>query len=184
MNTEKISVRNLCFVAFAICINVIGGQIALFFKLPIYLDSIGTILTAAVLGPLYGMLPNMLSGILMGITVDIYSLYYAPVGMILGYVTGLVYKKYRPEPWWILLAALGITIPSAIVSSCITAFLFGGITSSGSTILVQLLARTPLGMIGSCFVIQVITDYIDRVICLSVAAVLMKKLPKRMKRRI
>lgn len=179
---ERTAERNvaykICIVAFAICINLVGGQIALFLKLPIYLDSIGTVFIAAVLGPFYGMIPNVISGILMGITVDIYSLYYAPVGIILGLVTGLVYKKYQPKKWWILLAAVVITLPSTIVSSCITAFLFGGITSSGSSLIVQLLSRTPLGMVGSCFVVQFLTDYLDRVICLYVVAVLTKTLHK------
>ena len=124
------------------------------------------------------MIPNVISGILMGMTVDIYSLYYAPVGIILGLVTGLVYKKYQPKKWWILLAAVVITLPSTIVSSCITAFLFGGITSSGSSLIVQLLSRTPLGMVGSCFVVQFLTDYLDRVICLYVVALLTKTLHK------
>ena len=175
---RKTSAYKICLIAFAICINLIGGQIALFLKLPIYLDSIGTVFIAAVLGPFYGMIPNVISGILMGMTVDIYSLYYAPVGIILGLVTGLVYKKYQPKKWWILLAAVVITLPSTIVSSCITAFLFGGITSSGSSLIVQLLSKTPLGMVGSCFVVQFLTDYLDRVICLYVVAVLTKTLHK------
>lgn len=179
MKTGKISIYNLCFIAIAICINFIGGQIALVLKLPIYLDSIGTVLTAIVLGPIYGMLPNVLSGLIMGMTVDVYSLYYAPVGIILGFVTGLVYKKYQPKKWWILVAAAVITIPSTIVSASITSFLFGGITSSGSSILVQLLSKTSLGMVGSCFVVQFITDYIDRVICLYLASVLIKAMPKK-----
>ena len=186
MNTEnmksgKMTTYKLCMIAFAICINFVGGQIALLLKLPIYLDSIGTVLVAATLGPFYGMLPNLLYGLLMGMTVDIYSLYYAPVGILLGFVTGLVYKKWQPKKWSILPAALIITLPSTIISSCITAFLFGGITSSGSTILVQILARTPLGLVGSCFVVQFITDYIDRVICIAVATVLMMALRKNMK---
>ena len=106
MKTEKISVQKICMIAFAICINFVGGQIALFLKLPIYLDSIGTVFVAAVLGPFYGMLPNLLSGLLMGMTVDIYSLYYAPVGILLGFVTGLVYRKFQPKKWQIFPAAL------------------------------------------------------------------------------
>ena len=179
---ERTAERNvaykICVVALAICINLVGGQIALFLKLPIYLDSSGTVFIAAVLGPFYGMIPNVISGILLGMTVDIYSLYNAPVGNILALVTGLVYKKYQPKKWWILLAAVVITLPSTIVSSCITAFLFGGITSSGSSLIVQLLSRTPLGMVGSCFVVQFLTDYLDRVICLYVVAVLTKTLHK------
>ena len=44
MKTEKINVQKICLIAFAICINFVGGQIALFLKLPIYLDSVGTLL--------------------------------------------------------------------------------------------------------------------------------------------
>ena len=148
-STYRVSTYKICIVAFAICINLVGGQIALFLKLPIYLDSIGTV-------------------------------FIAPVGIILGLVTGLVYQKYKPKKWWIFVAALVITLPSTIVSSCITAFLFGGITSSGSTVLVQLLAKTPMGMVGACFV----TDYIDRVICLFVVSALTKALPRNMMERL
>ena len=178
---KKMTTYKICLIAFAICINFIGGQIALLLKLPIYLDSIGTVFVAATLGPFYGMLPNLLSGLLMGMTVDVYSLYYAPVGLVLGFVTGLVYRKWQPKNWNIIPAAILITLPSTIISSCITAFLFGGITSSGSTILVQILSRTPLGLVGSCFVVQFITDYIDRLICLFVSAVLFRALRQNMK---
>ena len=167
-STYRVSTYKICIVAFAICINLVGGQIALFLKLPIYLDSIGTVFIASTLGPIY----------------DVYSLYYAPVGIILGLVTGLVYQKYKPKKWWIFVAALVITLPSTIVSSCITAFLFGGITSSGSTVLVQLLAKTPMGMVGACFVVQFFTDYIDRVICLFVVSALTKALPRNMMERL
>ena len=123
MKTEKINVQKICLIAFAICINFVGGQIALFLKLPIYLDSIGTVFIASILGPFYGMLPNLISGLLMGMTVDIYSLYYAPVGIVLGFVTGLVYRKFQPKKWQIFPAAVAITLPSTLISSCITAFL-------------------------------------------------------------
>ena len=111
MKTEKINVQKICLIAFAICINFVGGQIALFLKLPIYLDSIGTVFIASILGPFYGMLPNLISGLLMGMTVDVYSLYYAPVGIVLGFVTGLVYRKFQPKKWQIFPAAIAITLP-------------------------------------------------------------------------
>ena len=63
MKTEKINVQKICLIAFAICINFVGGQIALFLKLPIYLDSIGTVFIASIPGALYGkvLLPAFLS---------------------------------------------------------------------------------------------------------------------------
>ena len=77
--TKKMHAYQLCFLAMAVGIHLVGGQIALALRLPVYLDSIGTILAGAVLGPWLGMLPNLLSGIIMGMTVDVYSLYFAPV---------------------------------------------------------------------------------------------------------
>ncbi len=183
MNTEltknKINIYHLCFIALAICINVAGGQIALLFHLPIYFDSIGTVFVGAVLGPVYGMLPNVLSGLIMGFTSDIYSLYYAPVGIILGLMTGLVYKKKSDNRWWIFLAALIITLPSTLVSASITANLFGGITSSGSTVLVQLFNKSlHFGLTASCFIVQFLTDYLDRIVALFVVNRLLQILPE------
>ena len=158
-----ISTYQLCLVAMAVAVNIAGGQIALLLRLPVYLDSIGTILVGAVLGPWMGMIPNLLSGIFMGMTVDVYSLYFAPVGMVTGLMSGLLKGP------GLFLTALGVAIPGTLVSSLINAVLFGGVTSSGSAVLVQFLARTPLGLTGSIFAVQILTDYADR--CISIFAV-------------
>ena len=42
-NRRKLGTYQICLIALAIVMNVIGGQIALALRLPIYLDSIGTI---------------------------------------------------------------------------------------------------------------------------------------------
>lgn len=180
---NRITTFQICLIAMAVCINVAGGQIALLLHLPVYMDSIGTILAGALLGPFFGMLPNLLSGIVMGLTTDIYALYFAPVGMLTGFLTGLVCKKPIVKKSWIFLAALFITIPGTIVSSLICAGVFGGITSSGSSVLVQLLAKTPLGMTASVFVVQILTDYLDRLISLFAVAYIVKSLPAEMKQK-
>ena len=171
--TGRINTYQICLVAMAVVINIVGGQIALMLRLPVYLDSIGTILTGAALGPWFGMLPNLLSGIFMGMTVDIYSLYFAPVGMITGIMSGILLHAEpagRPaKRGWIFLKGLGVSVPGTVMSAAINAVLFGGVTSSGSTVIVQLLARTPLGLTGSIFAVQFLTDYIDR--CISIFAV-------------
>ena len=97
-----------------------------------------------------------------------------------GFLTGLAWQKKSDKLWWIFAAALIVTIPSSLLSSLITAGLFGGITSSGSSVIVQLLAKTPLGLTLSCFIVQVCTDYLDRVIGFVIVNALMKKLPAPM----
>lgn len=174
---NKISVYQICLLGLAVVINIVGGQIALLLRLPVYLDSIGTILTGALLGPWFGMIPGLLGGIIMGMTVDIYSLYFAPVGMIVGLMAGFVFQKKNVRKAWGLAAAFLISLPGTIVSAAICATLFGGITSSGSAILVQLLAKTPLGLTASIIVVQAATDYLDRVISLFLVMALLHVLP-------
>lgn len=178
---NRMNVYQICLVALAVVLNIVGGQIALMLHLPIYLDSIGTILTGALLGPWFGMLPGLLGGVIMGMTVDIYSLYFAPVGIITGFMTGLVFRKSKEKRGWILPSSFLISFPGTIVSSVICAVLFGGITSSGSAILVQLLAKTPLGLTASIVVVQAATDYLDRAISLFVVLALIHVLPSDMK---
>jgi energy-coupling factor transport system substrate-specific component len=172
-----ISVRKMCVVALAIVLNVIGGQIALMLHLPIYLDSIGTIMIAMLYGPVYGMLPPLLYGLVMGFTLDIYSLYFMPVGLMLGLMTGLVSKYFSLKKWRMIPGAMLITIPGTIVSAVITAVLFGGITSSGSTVIVQVLNKAGLGLTASVFIVQILTDYLDRLLSLVVVSYLLHVIP-------
>ena len=172
-----ISVRKMCVVALAIVLNVIGGQIALLFHLPVYLDSMGTIMIAMLYGPVYGMLPPLLYGLVMGFTLDIYSLYFMPVGLMLGLMTGLVSKYFSLKKWRMIPGAMMITVPGTIVSSIITAVLFGGITSSGSTVIVQVLNKSGLGLTASVFIVQILTDYVDRLLSLVVVSYLFRVIP-------
>ena len=135
------------------------------------------------------MLPSLLSGILMGMTTDIYSLYFAPVGMITGFMAGLA-SRGMPEltghmkKSGLFLASAMIAIPGTVVSSLICAGLFGGITSSGSTILVQLLSHTPLGMTASVFLVQILTDFADRTVSLFLAAAAAGAIPDRLRQTV
>lgn len=178
-----ISVRKMCVVALAIVLNVIGGQIALMLHLPIYLDSMGTIMIAMLYGPVYGMLPPLLYGLVMGFTLDIYSLYFMPVGLMLGLMTGLVSKYFSLKKWRMIPGAMLITIPGTIVSSIITAVLFGGITSSGSTVIVQVLNKAGLGLTASVFIVQILTDYLDRLLSLVIVTYLLHVIPSDLYRR-
>lgn len=56
---KRIKTRAITLLALCIALNIVGSNIALMLKLPIYLDSIGTVLAAAVFGPLGGMLAGV-----------------------------------------------------------------------------------------------------------------------------
>jgi energy-coupling factor transport system substrate-specific component len=59
----RFSTRTLGLISLAIVINSIGGQISHLFRLPIFLDSIGTILAAVLEGPIVGAVTGLISNL-------------------------------------------------------------------------------------------------------------------------
>ena len=165
MNTErKFTVVKQCMIAIGIVINIVGAFLALNLRLPVYLDSIGTVLVSGLLGPVYGMVTGVLGSLISGITFDIYSLYYAPVQLFTGLMAGLVFRTVWLKGWRLPIGSLAVSLPTSVVSAMITAFLFGGITSSGSSYLVVLMNNLGMNLTLSCFLVQVLTDYGDKLI--------------------
>ena len=178
---KQVPVVKVTVTAFCIVINIVGTYIALILRLPIYLDSIGTILNSALLGPVFGMAAACLSSIINGITSDVYSLYFMPAGMITGLVAGFLFKTSWFKKYKLPLGVLFLTVPGTFVSSCISAFVFGGVTSSGSSIFVQFFHHLGLNLVVSSFIVQIMTDYLDRFIAVVIVSILISRLSSRMK---
>ncbi|HEO7476068.1 TPA: ECF transporter S component [Streptococcus agalactiae] len=161
----KSPARLISFISIAIAINLIGANLALFLRLPIYLDTIGTLLIAVILGPCYAASTAFLSALINWMTTDIFSLYYSPVAIVVAIITGILIKR-NCKPSSLLWKSLIISLPGTIIASVITVILFKGITSSGSSIIAQFLHGIGLDMTSSLILVQVGTDYIDRLISL------------------
>lgn len=173
-----------CMVALGIVLNIVGAFIALNLRLPIYLDSVGTVLSGALLGPVYGVATGVLGSLISGITFDIYSLYYAPVQILTGLMAGWMFRTKWLSGWRLPLGGLVVSLPTSIASAVITAFLFGGITSSGSSYLVILMSNLGMNLTLSCFLVQVLTDYADKLIAVLLVTAALKALPTEMKMKI
>lgn len=178
---KKLTILQLCVLAFAAVLNIAGASAALVLRLPVYLDTLGTMIAAALFGPFWGMIPGLISGLFTGLTSDIYSLYYIPVQLVTGFTAGLIFLRGMPKGWRLFPSAALISLPGTVVSASITAILFGGITSSGSTILVQLLHGMGMNLTLAVCMVQGVTDYGDRVIVLAAALTVLALLPGSMK---
>ncbi|MDC2815659.1 ECF transporter S component [Leuconostoc suionicum] len=168
---RKISTQRITLIALFIVINIIGGHVALLAKLPVYLDTIGTLLSAAFFGPIGGLIVGVFTALVNGVTGDLFSIYFMPSQIVTALMAGFVYRKISATDvkniWW---SAAIISVPATIVSSIITVILFHGITSSGSSTIVQVLHGLGLNQTLSVFLVQVGTDYLDRIIGVYVVA--------------
>ena len=181
---KKINTLQISLVAFGMALNLIGTFIAFSLKLPILLDSIGTILISILLGPILGLISGIGGSILSGITFDIYSLYFAPVQIVVALFTYGIFKKGLLQGSKRFIGVLILSILTSIAGSIIAAFVFGGITSSGSSYIVVLLSNLGVNKVVSVFLVQFLTDFVDKFIGVSISMLAISGMPSTIKGKL
>lgn len=167
-------------IPIAIAINIVVGQIVLLLKLPVYLDSIGTVLVAVLCGPWAGALTGALSNIIWGIAIDPGALPWWPVAFFIGYVAGRMAEWGFFKSWWkVVVTGFAIALTAAIVGTPIGVYLFGGITASGSSFITAYLLETGRGIWQSVFSTNFLVEPIDKITTAMVAFAIILGLPKR-----
>jgi energy-coupling factor transport system substrate-specific component len=127
----------LALIPLAIAINIAGGQLVKTLRLPIYLDSIGTVLTGALLGPWVGLITGLLSNTIWTlIGLDQFALTFAPVAGIIGLLAGFAGRAgffQRPSPRW-LSAIIGAVFLFAL-TLFVMLFVNQSVDADGNTVL-------------------------------------------------
>jgi hypothetical protein len=104
--SRQFTLRVIVLMPFAIAINIVLGQtVAAALKIPIYLDSIGTILVGVLAGPIAGAVTGALGNILWSYVIPPPFQYppaaaFAVVAAVIGIAAGLAgrYGVMRPRP--------------------------------------------------------------------------------------
>ncbi len=163
--TNRLVIMSIC-----IGINVIGSLIALSLKLPIFLDTIGTFMVAFLFGPIAGIITGALTYITTSLTFDPIAIYFVPSQIVVGLLGGILYKRgYFKKNTTITISTFIISTCSAFVAAIAAAYVFGGITSSGTSIIVMILTNLGVGLVPSVFITQIITEFIDKMIIVIIA---------------
>lgn len=181
---KKGSTNNLMFMSLAIVINFIGCTLALILRLPVYLDSIGTIFAAITMGPVGGCVVGALTALINGFTMDPVSLYFIPTQVILGLMAGIFFNKMQLKGLKATGAVFLMGTVIAMVSSLIVVWVFGGVTSSGSSLIVALLKNLGVDLWVSVFVTQVVTDVLDKFICTALAFAVVRLMPFSLRQKL
>jgi energy-coupling factor transport system substrate-specific component len=164
----------------AIAINVVVGQIVLVLKLPVYLDSIGTMLVAVLCGPWAGALTGALSNVIWGLAIDPGAFPWWPVAFFIGLVTGFCAKGGLFKNWWkVVITGFLVALTAAIVSTPIGVYLFGGITASGSSFITAYLLQTGRGVLESVLSTNFLVEPVDKISTAILAFVIIRGLSTR-----
>ncbi len=167
-------------IVVAIAINIAMGQIVVLLKLPVYLDSIGTVLVAALCGPWAGALTGTLSNLIWGIAIDPNALPWWPVAAMIGYMAGRMAGWGFFKSWWkVVVTGFVVALTAAIVSTPIGVYLYGGITASGSSFITAYLLETGKGVWQAVFSTNFLVEPVDKITTAMIAFAIVLGLPKR-----
>ncbi len=175
----KFDNRTLVLMAAAIVINIVVGQIVAWLKLPLFIDSIGTILVGILAGPIAGAIVGVLANLIWGLILDPVAAAFFPVALVIGLAAGIL-ARYG---WF---ANLGKTIVSGIIISIVSTlvaipiivYMFGGVTGSGTDFATAYLLAMGTQLIQSVAISNLIQNLADKIITAVIAWVIATRLPR------
>ncbi|WP_251551003.1 ECF transporter S component [Neobacillus muris] len=176
----RLSTASLVLIPVAVGVNYIGKLIAGLLKLPLWLDSIGTVLAAMLGGPIVGALAGAINNIIYGLTADPISFVYAITSVAIGLVTGILFYKGYISSWGKALAAgIIIGLVATVVSTPLNIGFWGGQTGNiwGDALFAAVLANTDSTWIAS-LLDEVVVDVPDKLLVVLISYGIFKGLPK------
>ncbi|WP_272663913.1 MULTISPECIES: ECF transporter S component [unclassified Providencia] len=181
--TSIISSRTLTLIVFSIAINMVIGQLSSMLKLPIFLDSIGTLICALLAGPWVALLSGLLTNLLWGLLSGPIAAAFAPVAMMIGLSAGLLARAggFRTLPR-VILSGVVITFALMIVAVPIRTYLFAGTTGSGADFFVAYFHAVGDNLLESVAITVLGANIADKVASAIIAWLLVRQLPELVQR--
>lgn len=177
---KDFSTFTLALIPVAIVLNIVVGQITDTLALPVFLDSIGTMLVAILAGPWAGLATGLLTNLIWGLISSPVAAAFAPVAGVIGLAAGLCARYGLFSTWWkAIISGILIGVAASIVAVPIRVYMFGGITGSGADFITAYLLATGRDLFGSVIITVLSTNIPDKVVTALVTWSIIKALPKR-----
>jgi len=172
------------FIAFAAALNVTVGYLVSAFKLPLYLDSIGTVLVSVMFGWVYGVVTGLTGLVVLTLTAAPTVIAYAGTVVVIAMVTGVLRRAGFLKNWpMTIIGGIAVGIAAAAASIPVTTMLYGGVSLAGSDAVTTLFKATGLPLWQSVMYGSLVTDIIDKVATALLCFLFIKSLPERTRRR-
>lgn len=176
---KKIDKLTIFLIPIGIAINVVGGQLAILLKLPLFLDSIGTFVVGALCGGIPGALVGLGCGLINAISLPT-LLPYTIISVLFGALASFLAKKNMFSSFW---KAIINGIVVAVISTCIavpiTATIYGGFVGTGASVIVTTLMAAGWDVMPATFVSELSTEMMDKLVCLIIIFFVLKSMPAR-----
>ena len=177
MRNRKVYVVAFCGICVAI--NIVLGIITSALGIPLYLDTLGTVLSAALIGPVPGIIVGALSNIITGFMYSVSDIPFCLVNMAVGLIVGLVAKKFKFTVVSAVITGLVLSFVCPAIGTPIGIYVYGGLNGSASDVLVMSLVQAGKDIFQASFLRNVGSNLIDKIGTCIVGWALIRAIPMR-----
>ena len=171
--------RLVSMIPVALVLNIVVGQIIGSVGIPLYLDSTGTVLVAALAGPWAGIATGVLSSLVWS-AFNPSVLPFAATSAAVGGLAGVAIKYGALKNIaTVLLSGAVIGIVVGMLAAPVAAVVYGGTAGVGTGAVVSLLREMGHSLLQSVTLQSFISDPLDKALVMLLVWLVLKSLPKR-----
>ena len=169
--------KKILIVIGSVIINCVLAYIASSLKLCfIFMDSIGTVLSAVILGPIYGCIAGLFSNIILSLSIEYANIHFAVVNAVIGLIVGFTVNKYGFGIRMALFLGIVIGIIASAISIPILIVLSEGNMAQTLDFTIQYLINKGMNLKTAIIFGTLSSTMLDKIVsCLIVAVVYRKK---------
>ncbi len=173
------SLLAILLIPVGVSLGVVGYQLSTILKLPIFVDQIGVMLVAMIAGPWAGVVTGMLCNFVSGM-INPVSFAFSIVSMVLGLFCGFMSKwKWFTNIVGIVIGCAIMNVVTAVTASIVSMFMFGGVTGTGTDVMIAALVAAGGALWTAVFSTSLITGTFTTLVNFAVSYVIVKKIPDR-----
>jgi energy-coupling factor transport system substrate-specific component len=174
---KKLGKLTIFLIPVGIAVNIVGGQIAILLKLPIWLDAIGTILIAAICGLVPGLIVAGITQLINAISLPT-ILPYMIVGFAMAVVSAVFSKRGFFDTFKMsLLLGLIVAVVTTAIAVPMDVIIFGGFVGTGNSVIAAGLMAMGLSVPLAVTISSFTFGLIDKVLSVLVCYFIIKSMP-------
>lgn len=176
---DDFNMMAMLLIPIGVAINIVGFTLTNTLRIPIFLDTIGTILVGVIAGPWVGLLTGVVTNLINGVFNPgfiPYAITSAAIGLAAGFLSKGGFFKSVPK---VLVSGLIITLIGVVVSAPITVLVFGGASGSSSSIITAAFLASGQEIWTAVFSSSFISEIIDKIVSVLIVFFIVKKMSDR-----
>ena len=172
-------------IALGAALNVSIGYLVSLLKLPLYLDSIGTVFIAAICGWQYGLVVGLSSILVLAVTAIPTIIAYTGTAVVIAVLSAILVRfGFLKSLRATIAGGIIIGLATAAASAPVTTLVFGGVSIAGSDLITTLFKTSGFSLWQSVLLGKILIEPLDKLFTALICFSLVQSLPPRMLERL